>query len=401
MMERDQPLKGLKVLEMGTLIAGPFCARIMAEFGAEVIKIERPGSGDPLRSWRYLYQDTSLWWLVQSRNKKCITLDLQKPKARDLILSMVEKVDIVVENFRPGTLERWGIGYDDLKEVNPSLIMVRISGFGQTGPYKEKPGFGAIGESMGGIRYITGYPDRPPTRVGISIGDSLAAMYGVIGALMAVYHRDSKGTREGQFIDVSLYESVFSLMESMLPEYDLFQVVRERTGSILPGIVPSNTYTCRDGKFLVIGGNSDSIFKRLMLAIGQKDMAESEEYRTNKDRAKHSDLIDGVIKDWALSVSLEEGKSILDDHQVPCGSIYSIADIVEDEHYKEREMILDFPLEGNDTIKVPGIVPKMSSTPGEIRWLGPEIGAHNQEIYGDLLGLSENAIKNLKEEGVL
>ncbi|HRE14389.1 MAG TPA: CaiB/BaiF CoA-transferase family protein, partial [Usitatibacteraceae bacterium] len=304
------PLAGLKVVEMGTLIAGPFCGRLLAEFGADVVKIETPGEGDPLRKWRVLHEGTSLWWLAQARNKKSVTANLKSPEGQQVVRDLVAGADIVVENFRPGTMEKWGLGYDALSAANPGLVMVRLSGFGQTGPYRDQPGFGAIGESMGGMRYITGYPDRAPVRVGISIGDSLAAMFGVIGALMAIHSRGRTG--RGQVVDVALYEAVFAMMESMLPEYGYNGLVRERTGSALPGIVPSNTYRCGDGQYVVIGANADSIFKRMMRSIGRPDLADDPSLADNAGRVKRTEELDRVIGEWTATVTLDEALAVLE-----------------------------------------------------------------------------------------
>lgn len=399
-LEKERPLKGLKVLEMGTLLAGPFAARILSEFGAEVIKVETPGTGDPLRDWRLLQDGTSLWWYVQSRNKKSITLNLKEKEGQEIVRQLVEKVDIVIENFRPGTLEKWNIGYEQLIEINPKIIMVSVSGYGQDGPYRDKPGFGSIGEALGGVRYVTGYPDSAPVRVGISLGDTVAGMYGAIGALMAVYYRDTKGLNIGQRIDVALYEAIFSLMESTLPEYDRFGVVRERTGTTLPGVAPSNTYKCADGKYIVIGGNSDSIFKRFMNMIGRPDMSEDERYNTNSGRAKHADYIDQAIEEWTSKVSFEEALEMLDKAKVPAGAIYSIKEIVNDPHYNYRGMIQEFDGPGGK-LKIPGVVPKMSETPGGTDWLGPKLGEHNEEILCGLLGISPGRIEDLKKKGLV
>lgn len=397
---KEKPLKGIKVLEMGTLLAGPFAARILAEFGAEVIKVEAPGTGDPLRDWRLLQDGTSLWWYVQSRNKKSITLNLREHEGQEIVLRLAEKVDIVIENFRPGTLDKWNIGYDRLKEINPKIIMVSVSGYGQDGPYRDKAGFGSIGEALGGVRYITGHPDRPPVRVGISLGDTVAGLYGAIGALMAVYHRDINGLDRGQRIDVALYEAVFSLMESTLPEYDRFGVVRERTGTMLPGVAPSNTYKCADGRYIVIGGNSDSIYKRFMNMIGRPDMAEDERFKTNSGRAKHAGNIDGVIEEWTSRLGLEEALQMLDQAQVPAGAIYSIREIVNDPHFNCRGMIQEVDAPGGK-LKIPGVVPKMSETPGGTEWLGPKLGEHNGEVYRGLLGLSPEKIDELSRRGII
>ncbi|RXZ01714.1 carnitine dehydratase [Fictibacillus sp. S7] len=379
---KEGPLKGLKVLELGSLIAGPFAGRLLADFGAEVIKVEPPEKGDPIRKWRMLHEDTSLWWYVQSRNKKSVSLDLRSTDGQEIIKGLVKEVDIIIENFKPGTLEKWNIGYEDLKELNPGLIMIRVSGYGQDGPYRNKPGFGSIGEAMGGIRYLTGYPDRPPTRVGISLGDSVSALYAVIGALMAVYHRNITG--EGQYVDVALYEAVYSLMESAIPEYDQYGVIRERTGSTLPGITPSNTYMCKDGKYIVIGANGDGIFKRLMDAIGREDMRDQPQYATNFDRAQHADYLDKVIGGWTIQHELEDALKILDEHHIPAGSIYNVEDMFKDPHFNAREMICEMDVEGLGKLKVPGIVPKMSKTPGRINWAGPKLGEHTEEVLKKL-----------------
>ena len=393
------PLAGLRVLELGTLIAGPFCTRLLAEFGAEVIKIETPDNGDPLRSWRKVHQGTSLWWFVQSRNKKSVTVNLKAEAGQEIVRQLVKEVDILVENFRPGALERWGLGYERLAAIHPGLIMVRLSGYGQSGPYRDQPGFGAIGEAMGGIRFVTGYPDRPPVRAGISLGDSVAAMYGVIGALMALHARQANGGR-GQVVDVALYEAVFSLMESLVPEYDRTGFVRTRTGSALPGIVPSNTYTTRDGKYLVIGANADSIFRRFMTAIGRKDLADDPGLANNEGRVKRTDELDGVIAAWAESVELEEALAVLAAAQVPAGKIFDVSDIVRDVHYQARGMIEQHRLPDGTALKLPGIVPKLSLTPGATRWLGPALGAHTDAILG-ALGYDESELAKLRADGVI
>lgn len=399
-MTKESPLTGLKVLELGTLVAAPFATRLLAEFGAEVIKIEAPGTGDPIRNWRVVENGTSLWWYVQSRNKKSIILDLRTEEGQEIVRKLVSRVDVVIENFRPGTLEKWNIGYEQLKKINPRLIMVRISGFGQTGPYRNKPGFGSVGEAMGGLRYITGYPDRPPTRVGISLGDSVAGMYAAMAALMAIYHRDVKGTGVGQVIDVALYEAVFSLMESMVPEYDRKGVIRERTGSVLPGIAPSNTYLCSDGKYVVIGGNSDAIFARLMAAIGRPEMKDDERFSSNSKRAKHMEFLDEIIGNWTKQHTLQEVIRLLDEAGVPAGPIYSIEDIMQDPQFLERDMIQSFHVDGLGELKMPGIMPKFSETPGAVKWVGPKLGQHNEEVYREI-GLDDETIQQLKEKGII
>jgi formyl-CoA transferase len=393
------PLQGIKVVELGTLIAGPFCTRLLAEFGAEVVKVESPRGGDPLRKWRKLHEGTSLWWYAQARNKKSVTLDLRQPEAQEIVRRLARDADIVVENFRPGAMEKWGLGWEQLSAINPRLVMVRLSGFGQTGPYRDRPGFGAIAESMGGLRYVTGHPDRAPVRVGVSIGDSIAALHGVIGALMALHHRNVNGGR-GQVVDVALYEAVFNLMESVLPEYDMFGHVRERSGASLPGIVPSNTYLTRDGKYVVIGANADSIFKRMMSAIGRSDLANDPALAHNDGRVARTDEIEKVIGDWVAANDLDRVLAVLEKAEVPSGKIFDIADIARDPHYAAREMIRQFALPGGKALRLPGIVPKMSDTPGETKWVGPELGAHTTEVLS-ALGYDDAQLRDLKKRGII
>lgn len=401
MLNKRKPLEGVTILELGNLVAAPYAGKLFAEFGAEVIKVEQPKTGDPLRNWRVMHEDTSVWWYVQSRNKKSVTINLREPEGQEIVKGLIGKVDVVLENFKPGTLERWGLGYEELQKVNPSVILTRISGYGQTGPYKEKPGFGSVAEAIGGLRFLTGYPDRPPVRAGIAIGDMIAGLYAVIGTLMALRARDEDPEKKGQVVDVALYEAVFSLLEGILPEYDLTGLVRERTGSTLPGIAPSNTYKCADGKHIVIGGNGDRIFQRLMTAIGRADLANDPLYASNQGRADHADFIDGVIEDWTLQHSMDEVRRILDEASVPVGPIYGINDIVNDEHYQARDMLKEIILPDGVKMTVPGIVPKLSETPGDIEWVGPVLGAHNEEVYTDLIGLSEEEVMRLKEKGVI
>jgi formyl-CoA transferase len=393
------PLSDIKVLELGTLIAGPFCSRMLAEFGAQVIKIEAPDGGDPLRQWRKLHHGTSLWWYLQARNKKSVTVNMREPEGQQIVRELAAAADIVIENFRPGTLEKWGLGWEELSKLNAGLVMVRLSGYGQTGPYRERVGFGAIGEAMGGLRYVTGFPDRPPVRVGISLGDAIAALYGVIGALMALRHREINGGK-GQIVDVALYESVFSLMESLLPEFDMTGFVRERSGASLPGIVPSNTYTTRDGKYVVIGANGDSIFKRMMFAIGRADLAEDPALARNDGRVARTEELDKVIADWCAAHDLERVLEVLDQAQVPSGKIYDIADIVSDPQYLARRMIEQLRLPDGTQMKVPGVVPKLNDTPGGTRWPGPELGEHTREALAGL-GYDQARIDALKSRGII
>jgi len=393
------PLHGIRVLELGTLIAAPFAARLFAEFGAEVIKIEQPGSGDPLRTWRKLHQGTSLWWYLQSRNKKSIAINLKSTEGRAVVRRLAAKADVVIENFKPGTLEKLGLGWDVLSGLNPDLTLVRISGFGQTGPYRDRSGFGAIGEAMGGLRFTTGDPDSPPARVGISIGDSLASLHGVIGALMSLL-RVKTGQGKGQVVDVSLYESVFNLMESLVPEFDLMGHVRTRTGGALPGISPSNTYPSSDGRHVVIAGNSDAIFKRLMRVIGRPDLHDDPMLGSNDGRVRRNAVLDDAISAWTSRRTLDEILALLDAADIPAGRIYSVADIVEDPHYSAREMILSTELPGDIAVKMPGIVPKLSETPGEVRWQGPTLGEHTESVLHEL-GFDRSDVERLRREGAV
>jgi formyl-CoA transferase len=393
-----RPLAGLKVLEMGALIAGPFCAKLLAEFGAEVVKIEPPGEGDPLRKWRCVKDGTSVWWHVQSRGKKSIAVDLRAPEGQAIARRLALAADIVVENFRPGTLEAWGLAYDALAAENPGLVMVRVSGYGQTGPYKDRPGFGVIGEAMGGLRHVTGTPDRPPARTGISIGDTLSALYGVIGALLAIETRHRTG--RGQVVDVALFESVFSVMESLLPEYDAFGVVRERTGSILPGIAPTSAYRCADGSHVLIAGNGDSIFRRLCGAMGRADLAADATLAHNEGRAARQAWLDGEIEAWTRERSPEDVLAAMQAAGVPASKIYTIADIVADPHYAARGMIRQVRLSDGSTLKVPGVVPKLSATPGDFDGGGPALGEHTDAVLRGL-GYDDVTIAALRRNGVI
>ena len=394
-----KPLSGLKVVELGTLIAGPFASRICAEFGAQVIKVESPDGGDPLRKWRKLYEGTSLWWFVQARNKKSLTLNLKHPDGLNVLKALLADADILIENFRPGVLEKLGLGWDVLHALNPKLVMVRLSGFGQTGPMKDQPGFGAVGESMGGLRYITGFEDRPPVRTGISIGDSIAALWGVIGALMALRHREVNGG-QGQVVDVALYEAIFAMMESMVPEFDVFGFIRERTGNIMPGITPSSIHTSQDGKHVQIGANGDAIFKRFMLIIGRDDLANDPELAGNDGRDTRRDELYGVIDRWVASLPLQTVLEQLSSAQVPASRIFSAEDMFTDPQFLAREMFLQAKLPDGKDFKMPGIVPRLSETPGSADWVGPELGAHNHEVLSGL-GYDAAAIAELKLAGAI
>ena len=398
-MKATKPLDGVKVIELGQLIAGPFAGKMFAEFGAEVIKIEAPGGGDPLRAWRQLHKGTSLWWYLQARNKKSVTVDLRQAEGQDIVRRLARDADVVIENFRPGTMEKWGLGYERLAADNAGLVMLRLSGFGQTGPYRDQAGFGAVGESMGGLRYLTGYPDRPPVRLNLSIGDALASLHGVVGAMMALHHRNVNGGK-GQVVDVALYEAVFNMLEGTLPEYDVAGVVRERTGSNLTGIVPSNTYLSRDAQHVLIAANGDSIFKRLMHGIGRDDLGNDPALADNAGRARRADELDRAIGEWAARHDAAEVLRALDEAKVPGGKIYSIADIVKDPQFLARDMIRQFKLKDGTPVKLPGIVPKLSDTPGDVDWVGPELGEHTEAVLG-AHGYDAAAIARLREKKVI
>ncbi len=395
----SKPLAGLKVIELGTLIAGPFAARICAEFGAEVIKVESPSGGDPLRKWRKLYEGTSLWWFVQARNKQSLTLNLKHPDAIAILKQLLSEADILIENFRPGVLEKLGLGWDVLHALNPKLVMVRLSGFGQSGPMQGQPGFGAVGESMGGLRYITGFEDRPPVRTGISIGDSIAALWGVIGALMALRHREVNGG-SGQVVDVALYEAVFAMMESMVPEFDVFGFIRERSGNIMPGITPSSIHTSSDGKHVQIGANGDAIFQRFMRAIGRDDLADAPSLADNAGRDLRRDELYGVIDRWANATPLAQMLETLNGAEVPASRIFSAEDMFSDPQFLAREMFLSAKLPDGKTFKMPGIVPKLSATPGGVDAIGPALGEHNQHVLS-ALGYSQEQISALHRDGAI
>ena len=391
-------LHGVRVVEMGQLIAGPFAGKTLGEFGADVIKIEPPGSGDPLRNWRLLKDGTSVWWQVQSRNKRSIALDLRDAEGQEIARRLIAQADVLIENFRPGTLEGWGLGYEALSALNPGLVMLRISGYGQTGPYRDLPGFGAIGEAMGGLRHLTGEPGRVPVRCGISLGDTLAALHGCIGVLTALYHRQAHGGR-GQVIDVALNEAVFNVMESLLPEYSAFGAVRGPAGSALPGIAPSNAYRCRDGVVL-IAGNGDSIFKRLMQAIGREELGNDPALAGNAGRVARVAELDAAIEAWTAPRNVAGVLAVLGEARVPCGKVYTAQDIAEDPHYRARDMLLAQTTRAGDTLEVPGIVPKLMSTPGSVRSSAPGLGDDTDAVLHEL-GLRDGEIAALRERGVV
>ena len=393
-------LDDVRVLELGTLLAGPFTGRLLGDFGAEVIKIEPPDREDPMRRWGQQVNGEGLLWPTQSRNKKCITLNLRVPEGQDVFLELVRTADVVLENFRPGTMEKWGLGYDVLKQVNPRIIMLRTSGFGQTGPYSSQAGFGSVGEAMGGIRYVTGYPDRPPTRIGISVGDSLAAVYATLGCLAALHEREKSGL--GQIVDTAIYEAVFAMMEGLVTEYDSTGYIRERTGNILPGVAPANIYATSDGGFIVMGANADTVFARLAIAMGRPELSEDERFRTHTARGNNMKELDDMITAWTQNYPTDRLLEILAENGVPSGKIYNAEDIIEDPHYAARNMILSMSHPTLGPIKIPGIVPKLSRTPGEVRWLGPiRMGEHNEEVFAKLLGYSEEKMEQLQQIGVI
>ena len=391
-------LQGVRVVEMGQLIAGPFCGKTLAEFGADVVKIEPPGSGDPLRQWRLVKDGTSVWWQVQSRNKRSVALDLRQPEGQQLARDLIAQADVLIENFRPGTLEAWGLSPDTLLALNPRLVMVRISGYGQTGPYRDLPGFGAIGEAMGGLRHLTGEPGRVPVRVGVSIGDTLAALHATIGVMMALYHRDQRGG-QGQVIDVALHEAVFNVMESLLPEYSAFGVVREAAGSALPGIAPSNAYRCQDG-YVLVAGNGDSIFKRLMAVIGRPDLAADPGLAGNTGRVERVAELDAAIEAWTVQRTVDQVLQALGDARVPAGKVYTVADIAADPHFRARDMILQQRTREGYDVEVPGVVPKLSATPGTVRQAAPRLGEDTDAVLREM-GLSDQQIAQLRDKGIV
>ncbi|MFI7102490.1 CaiB/BaiF CoA transferase family protein [Streptomyces sp. NPDC050161] len=407
------PLAGIRVLELGNYIAAPTAGRLLADFGAEVIKVERPGTGDELRQWRLFQGETSMMWRTLNRNKKCITLDLRSDEGRRIALDLVRECDIVIENFRPGTLERWGLGPDRLTALRPDLILVRVSAYGQTGPYRDRPGFGAVAEALGGLRLLTGDPDRPPARVGVSIGDTAAGLYAVIGALLSLVRRERTrsataaptGEPRSDVVDVALYEAVFSMLESLLPDHDAYGVLRQRSGGRMDGLAPTNTYRCLDGKWAVVAGNGDQIFRRLMDVIGRPDLRDAPDLAANPGRWERRDELDEAIGEWAAGLESEQALRLLDEAGVPSGPIYDAADIADDPHFAARGMVLRHPVREESVdfgeVAFPGVVPILEAEPGDVRWLGPALGEHNDDVLGDLLGIAPATRAGLRENKVI
>ena len=395
------PLAGIRVIECGVLLAGPFCTRLLADFGAEVIKVEAPGKGDPMRTvGQSLVDGKSLWWPGIARNKKCISLNLRDPQGQDMLRRLVAQSDVLVENFRPGVFEEWGLRYETLRAANPGLVFARVSGYGQTGPYREKPGFAAVAEAFGGLRHLVGFPDRPPCRVGISLGDSLAGMFAALGVLMALYNRDVHGG-SGQIIDTALYEAVFAVLEATLTEYDRTGYERTRTGTLLPGFAPSNLYPCKNGQWIVIAANTDGLFTRLCTLMERKELLTDERFATQVVRAENREEIDAIVSDWTAGYELGDLLPRVEAATIPAGPVFSIADIVDDPHFRARDMLLSLHDRVLGELKVPGIVPKLSATPGTARWLGPDIGAHNQQVYVELLKASPAELADWSTRGVI
>jgi crotonobetainyl-CoA:carnitine CoA-transferase CaiB-like acyl-CoA transferase len=400
MAEERLPLQDLRVLELGTLLAGPFTGRMLGDFGAEIIKVEPPGKSDPMRDWGKAKDGVGLWWPIQSRNKKSITLNLREEEGQNILKELIKDTDVVIENFRPGTMEKWNLSYETLSEINPKLIMVRTSGFGQTGPYKHRAGFGSVGEAMGGLRNVTGFTDRPPSRIGISIGDTLAALFATIGCLVALHERERSG--KGQVVDTALYESVFSIMESIIPDYLLAGYIRERMGNILPGVAPSNIYFTKDKTYIVIGANADGVFRRLCEAMEQPELADDSRFSTHHARGENMKLLDSMIEEWTKTLPAKEALAILEEKGVPSGLIYSAKDIVEDPQYQEREMIIKVEHPQLGEFPMPGIVPKLSRTPGKVKHVGPDaMGKHNVEVYQELLGFDDEKLMELQEKRII
>lgn len=395
------PLDGVRVVEMGSLLAGPFCGQLLGDFGAEVIKVESPGVGDPMREWgRHRKEDRTLWWPIIARNKKSVTMNLREEEGQDLARKLISEADVLVENFRPGTMERWGLGYEELSEINPGLVMVRVSGFGQTGPYRKQAGFGSIGEAMGGIRHVTGFEDQAPPRTGVSLGDSLAATFGALGALTALYHRDARSGR-GQVVDVGIYEAVLALMESTIPEYGLTGHIRGRTGTVLPFVAPSNIYPTREGDYVLIAGNADNVFKRLAEAIGHPEWVRDERYATHHARGENMEELDDMISEWTRGRSGDEVLEVMREGGVPAGKVFTAEDMMEDPHYAARENIISVEDPEIGPFPMQNVVPRLTETPGEVRWTGPGLGEHNDEVYAGIIGMDEDERDRLQERGII
>lgn len=397
---RKRPLDGIRVIELGQLLAGPFCGSMLAYFGAEVIKVESPDGGDPIRGWREVKDGTSLWWHSLGRNKKSVTIDLKSDEGRALVAKLIDTADVVIENFRPGVMEKWGLGPADVKRTNPGLIYARISGYGQTGPNSTKPGYASVTEGFSGFRYVNGFKGEPPVRPNLSIGDTLAGIHATLGIALAIIERTNNVDGEGQVIDVALYESMFNMMEAVVPEYDGAGVIREPSGTTLTGIVPTNTYKCRDNKFVVIGGNGDAIFKRLMIAAHHPEMAENPAMANNAGRVIHEAEIDAALFQWCKNNDAQTIISELEAERVPVGPIYNIEDMINDPHYQARGMFEQVEIDGKP-LKIPAILPKLDSTPGKTDWSGPKLGSHNEEVFRDILGLDNDQLKALKASSVV
>jgi formyl-CoA transferase len=394
------PLSDLRLIEMGTLLAGPFCGQLMGDFGAEVIKVEPPGKGDPMREWgQEKAHGMSLWWPVIARNKKSVTLNLREQEGQEIARDLISKADFLLENFRPGTMQRWNLSYEALKKINPGLIMIRVSGYGQTGPYSKRAGFGAVGEAMGGLRYVCGDPSTPPSRMGISIGDSLAATFACIGALAALHHRERTG--EGQVVDSAIYEAVLNMMESLITEYDKGGYIRERQGSILPNVAPSNVYPTKDGKMILIAANQDTVFGRLAEAMGRPELAEEERYKTHSARGANQIELDDLVADWTKTINAQELEDMMEEYGIPSGKIYRAPDMLEDAHFKAREAIIKTQHPKFGELLMQNVAPKLSATPGSVRTAGPDLGQHNDEIYQGLLNYDTQRIENLMSRGII
>jgi formyl-CoA transferase len=399
MAGENGPLTGLRLIEMGQLLAGPFCGQLMADFGAEVIKVEQPKVGDPLREWgREKAEGKSLWWPIVARNKKSITLNARVPEGQAIIKQLVTKSDFLLENFKPTTMEKWNLGYEQLSAINPGIIMIRVSGYGQTGPYSHKAGYAAVGEAMGGLRYVVGDPSTPPSRVGISLGDTTAATYACMGALMALHHRHVTG--RGQVVDSAIYESVLQLMESLISEYDKVGFIRERTGSILPNVAPSNVYPAKDGNFL-IAANQDTVFRRLAEAMGQPELGTDAKYATHTARGQRQKELDDLIAAWTKTKTVKELEVLMDKASVPSGLIYRAPEMLADAHFKAREAIVEVADKTLGKLKMQNTFPKLSETPGKVRWTGPDLGEHNEEIFGGILGMDSKTMKDYQERGII